>query len=180
MVPNNAENGHFSKLEYRGGGYQECIKYIDAQPRDNRKKGFGSKDAKRRDEFANAIRTEQYRTTITKESVVLQKGSKNLQETLTKILDERAASAPETNKPEKRIPQYDIGRARVTEFDPKSIKDTYYRFDKDKGKRLGDFRPMSADLGDGAWNVNYKPPTFGGKSETKNFFDKSHLVASRI
>ncbi len=75
-----------------------------------------------------------------------------------------------------RVAQYDIGRARITEFNPKSNKDTYYNFDNERPKRFGDVpKPVSYNIGDNAWDVHYKPPSHGGKSEVKNFFDKSHL-----
>jgi len=190
MIPQNAENGHFSKLQYGGGGYLEATRYITAQPLDARKKGFGSHDAKRRDEFANANRTEQYRATISKESLITSKASGNLQATLTKLLEERAKttqsfggagesgglSGSSTFSYSSAVPQYDIGRSRVTPFDPRSIKDTYYKFSGDREKRFGDYRPSSVDFGDGAWGVTYKPPSHGGRSETKNFLDKSHLT----
>jgi hypothetical protein len=35
-------------------------------------------------------------------------------------------------------------------------------------------------VGDSAWSLTYKPPSHGGKSEVKNFFDKSHLSVSGI
>lgn len=169
-------------MQYGGGGYLETIKYIQTQPLDSRKKGFGTKDAKRRDEFANAVRTEQYRATIIKENEIVQKGSVKLQDTLTKLLAERASTAPaETSRyAVGEVPRYDIGRARVTPFDPKSIKDTHYKFDHTADKKFGDTRPASCDVGDGAWSFSYKPPSFGGRSETKNFFDKSHMVSSNL
>lgn len=67
MIPPNEENGNFSKIKYMPDGYKEVNKYITTQPLDKRKRGFGTKDAHRRDEFANAIRTEQYRESINKE-----------------------------------------------------------------------------------------------------------------
>ncbi len=54
----NEENGYFTKTVYKAGGYSDAIRYVTTQPLDSRKKGFGTKDAKRRDEFSNAIRTE--------------------------------------------------------------------------------------------------------------------------
>jgi hypothetical protein len=36
-------------------------------------------------------------------------------------------------------------------------------------------KPVSYDIGNYAWETPYKPPSHGGKSEVKNFFDKSHL-----
>ena len=76
------------------------------------------------------------------------------------------------------VPQFDIGRTRVTEFDPKSTKDTFYKFKQNQDKRYGLYKPVSADVGDSAWTTHYKPPSHGGKSEVKNFYDKSHLCVS--
>lgn len=177
MIPQNSENGHFSKLEYGGGAYQETYKYITTQPLGDRKKGFGTRDAKRRDEFSSAVRTEQYRTTIKKENDMVARGSEKLQDTLQDILARRTSTAPEaTSKYAIDVPKFDIGRTRVTPFDPKSTKDTYYKFDSTQEKRFGDYKPASLSFGDGTWDYPYKPPQHGGKSETKNFFDKSHLV----
>lgn len=36
-------------------------------------------------------------------------------------------------------------------------------------------KPASYEIGNCAWETPYKPPSHGGKSEVKNFFDKSHL-----
>lgn len=77
-----------------------------------------------------------------------------------------------------QVPRYDIGRTRVTPFDPKSKKDAYYKFDGTQEKRLGNHKPISTEVGDAAWTLTYKPPNHGGKSEVKNFFDKSHLSVS--
>ena len=76
------------------------------------------------------------------------------------------------------VAQFDIGRNRVTEFDPKSTKDTFYKFKQNQDKRYGLYKPVSVDVGDSAWTTHYKPPSHGGKSEVKNFYDKSHLSVS--
>ena len=34
------------------------------------------------------------------------------------------------------VPQYDIGRNRITPFDPKSTKDRFYKFDDERPKRF--------------------------------------------
>ena len=184
MIPANDDPllKTFAKPTYAAGGFQESIKYITTQPLDSRKNGFGTKDAKRRDEFSNAVRTEQSRSTIKKENEVMQKGSAKLQDTLHKLLEERSKTATftSTSPYTESVPQYDIGRTRVTPFDPKSLKDTFYKFDGSRDKRFGDSRPASVDVGDGAANFEYKPPAFGGRSETKYFFDKSHLVSSSM
>jgi hypothetical protein len=190
IIPVNAENGHFAKIVYVPEGYKETNKYITTQPLDSRKRGFGTKDAHRRDEFSNNIRTEQYRTTIRKEIEILNKNKDKVEARLTQLLATKAME--ETNNMantrsstgsadgffdySQRVSQYDIGRNRITPFDPKSIKDTYYKFNDEQGKRLGQSgRPVSCDLGLNSWDVHYQPPSHGGKSLVKNFFDKSHL-----
>jgi hypothetical protein len=187
MRPKNEENGNFTKLRYPDKNeYIEDTRYISTQPSDKRKLGFGSHDAKRRDEFSNTIRTEQYRSTIIRERHLTEKGSVQLQDTLQRLLEERAANPlPETTTTAGEFsysdtcPQYDIGRTRVTAFDPKSSRDTYYKFSNGREKRFGDYKPVSTQVGDGSWEYNYKPPMHGGKSEVKNFFDKSHLEVGR-
>lgn len=79
-----------------------------------------------------------------------------------------------------QVPQYDLGRERVTEFDPKAGRDTYYKFNHEHGKKLGMYRPVSVEVGCNAWSVTYRPPANGGKSEVSKFFDKSHLIVGQI
>jgi hypothetical protein len=198
MIPKNAENGHFSKITYVSGGYSQPIKYKQLEGDERKGFGFGSKDASKTDEFTSTMRTEQYRSLIRRESDVLRKTTeRNLQE-ITRVLDERLAStnssiashelsmrspgSTSSLSPSRtgfnyseNVPQYDIGRTRVTPFDHKSKSDSFYKFEDSQGKRLGTHRPVSLDVGDGSWNITYKPPTHGGRSEVKNFFDKSHL-----
>lgn len=184
MIPQNAENGNFAKLTYVAEGYSDSIKYKDTQPLDARKRGFGTRDANKRDEFTNVIATERYRETLHKEKLLTAESPEALNAKLTKLLADRAASDSQSMTKSKafrteRVHQYDIGRTRTTEFDPKSIKDNFYRFDNDYGKEFGGTnKPVSADIGESAWNCHYKPPSFGGKSEVKNFYDKSHLNVS--
>jgi hypothetical protein len=186
MIPQNQENGLFAKKTYAPEGYKESIKYIASQPLEQRKNGFGTKDASRRDEFSNNIRTEQYRETLRKEKL-LAENPEELQEKLDKMMAERASIDAQTRELESRrtfsntknVHQYDIGRSQVTQFDPRATKDTFYKFDPNQDKFLGTMTaPVSNDIGRGAWDVHYKPPSFGGKSEVKNFYDKSHLSIS--
>jgi hypothetical protein len=187
LIPINAELGHFSKIVYIPEGYKETNKYITTQPLDGRKRGFGTKDAHRRDEFSNNIRTEQYRESIRKESDLMGKHKGEIDKRLTQLLATKALqtastvdySASGTFDYSNKVAQYDIGRNRITPFDPKSIKDTYYTFQDDRPKRYGSYsRPISCDVGSSAWDVQYQPPSHGGKSLVKNFFDKSHLGIS--
>jgi len=183
MNPVNAENGNFGKLTYQPEGYKETIKYITTQPLETRKNGFCSKDASRRDEFANFIRTSQYRETIIKEKAIMQRTDTA---ELERLIEQRAKADMERSLNgtfnstssiySEKVPQYDIGRNRITPFDPKGTKDRFYKFDDERPKRFGETpKPASYDIGSCAWETPYKPPSHGGKSEVKNFFDKSHL-----
>mmetsp|Transcript_20446 Transcript_20446/g.15068 ORF Transcript_20446/g.15068 Transcript_20446/m.15068 type:complete len:260 (-) Transcript_20446:61-840(-) len=198
LVARNEENGNFAKIRYvypyakkttldpgEREDIPDTIKYITTQPLDQRKKGFGTKDANKRDEFCNDIRTEQYRETLRKEKLLTAEDSDTLQMKLTKMLDDRdtmrrsmngSVSQMSESKYAQRVHGYDIGRTRVTEFDPRSTKDTYYHFDSENGRFTGEGpKPVSYDIGDSAWAVQYRPPQHGGRSEVKNFYDKSHL-----
>lgn len=186
MIPKNEENGNFSKLKYAGDGYKEVNKYKDSQPLDARKNGFGSKDAFKRDEFANTIATAQYRETLRKEGHWAGVDAGRMKDKMTTMLAERAtldesqrvAMSQNTGFTySNRVPQFDIGRTRTTEFNPKATRDTYYKFEDEREKRFGTAaKPASYEVGAVAWEVTYKPPAWGGKSEVKNFNDKSHLT----
>lgn len=141
--------------------------YLSTQPLDKRTKGFGSRDASRRDEFTSAIRTEQYRQSIRKEMQTFA----NTKEIPDDELD-RAQTAPpamllSASGTLRRETLYDIGRTKVTEFDPKSTKDRFYKSSPNRDRRLGHFQPTSTVIGQAAWNTEYKPPTFGASSLVK-------------
>ena len=123
----------------------EGIRYLKTQPLEQRKKGFGTKDANKTDEFSNSNRTQQYREGIKKEQYVIMQAAGKIADRLKELTEERdrrASTAPAQGGFDyaSRVPQYDIGRSRVTEFDPKSVKDTYYKFSDEHGKRYGNFR----------------------------------------
>jgi hypothetical protein len=179
MNPVNQENGHFSKLTYNSSVFKETNLYISTQPLDKRVKGFGTRDASRRDEFTNAIRTAQYRESIRKEAVNLKVPNQLDQEdSLTRAMSASAAVSSSTFPYSLSATQYDIGRSQVTEFDPKSTRDRYYKFATNRDKEYGAYRPSSADFGDNAWRTEYRPPSHGPKAQIKNFFDRSHLKVS--
>lgn len=141
--------------------------YLSTQPLDKRAKGFGSRDASRRDEFTSAVRTEQYRQSIRKEMQTFS----NTKEIPDDELD-RAQSAPpamllSASGTLRRETLYDIGRTKVTEFDPKSTKDRFYKPSPNRDRRLGHFQPTSTVIGQAAWNTEYKPPSHGASSLVK-------------
>lgn len=53
--------------------------------------GFGSKEASKRDEFSNTIRTEQYRTTMKKEMSISMRAQQANMQTLTDNLSDKLA-----------------------------------------------------------------------------------------
>lgn len=133
------------------------------QPLDKRKKGFGTKDAYKTDEFCSAIRTEQYREGMRKEIALMKKNSNQVSAFEASA---RAQSAPPLSSTH-RDTLFDIGRTKVTEFDPKSTRDMYYKFNKDSDKKLGTYRPESTVVGHDSWNIQYKPPSHGAASLVK-------------
>lgn len=183
--------------------------YLSTQPLDKRSKGFGSRDASRRDEFTSSIRTEQYRQSIRKEMSTFS----NTNSLPTDELD-RAQTAPpamllSASGTLRRETLYDIGRSKVTEFDPKSTKDRFYKSSPNRDRQLGHYQPTSTIIGQSAWNTEYKPPSHGAASLVKvcilpsllscpsltllfntstslthsplqNFFDKSHIKVASL
>lgn len=171
--PVNSENGHFAKLTYAPSAYKEGNMYITTQPLEKRLKGFGSKDAHRRDEFASEIRCSQYREGIKKE---LELSRKNINPDIIALAEpESTGEFTRTRGFSKTgtVHEYDIGRTQVTTFDPRSTKDQYYKMAHDREKNWGTMRPVSKDIGDMANDIEYKPPKHGGGKS--NFYDSSHL-----
>lgn len=174
--PSNAENGCFTKVEYKGGDISDVIHYIQTQPLDTRKNGFGTKDAKRRDEFANAMRTEQYRATIRREHELIKEQAKAYGKKKSETIVPESPESPTHD--DKELLLFDRCRADANElsFDPRQKRDTFFKQDRNHGMRLGGLlKPTSADWGSGVGDVKYRAPEFGGHSTIKHFFDRSHL-----
>lgn len=174
IFPKNADgNGNFFKITYMNSGYLQANTYLKSQPLANRKNGFGTKDAFKTDEFTNGVRTQQYRESIKKEmNLQKEKGGKAYEELLAKY-------DVSNEDPQEKVNQFDIGRTRLTTFNPKSTKDTYYTFDEKNGKKMGMYRPVSCDVGSESWNHKYRAPENGGRSEVSKFYDQSHLTVNR-
>lgn len=175
--PQNAENGNFSKLTYASDAYVTGVPYTQTQPIEKRKKGFGTGDAFKSDEFTNAIRTQQYRETLRKETYLHSRRSHDEDDAKLQEYQETQRARQESAG---TTFLYDVGRTRVTEFDPRKSRDAHYSFDSTKGRELGGYRPTSQDIGDGAWNFTYKPPERGSHSSVSRFFDNGHLQSTSI
>lgn len=194
--PNNAGNGYFG-YDVKGEGkkefitnaagipgkpgsnpYGERVLYSKTQPMDQRKNGFGSKDAKKRDEFSNTIRTEQYRESIKRELNMVRTDPEEKAALLAKLAERDAQKTFTEGRNETEF-LYDVGVNIHTEFNPKVKKDTFYipphkRIGM-RDMRMGGHMTASQVIGHGAWHYPYNKPDHGTLSPTKNFHDKSHL-----
>jgi len=133
---------------------------------------FGSADVSKRGEFTATIRTEQYRETLKKEQRLIEvhRNHKDEEQVMHKYKAELEA------RPRKYL--YDIGRSKVTEFDPKSHRDKHFIIGRKDKRDVGHYRLSSREWGDGAESWKYTKPQFGPIAHVKNFFDKSHLDVS--
>lgn len=169
MLPNNAEDGNFSKLTYSPSPFKETVSYLTTQPLESRQKGFGTHDAHKIDEFTMTTRAEQHRENVNKEFVNIV-GKQNLKELISNqeeaLQRHLLMTAPaSTQFPYgQRVPTYDIGRTRVTPVNPKATRDRYYKYATDRQKEMGPFRPTSVNVGRYAWECEYKSPELGYKT----------------
>jgi len=136
-----------------GDKYVDKCMYIKTQPRETRKKGFGSSDAHRRDEFMTDIRTLQWRWTLGREKDI-QKYHNTIHD--PKYMREKTHIVPTAplgvTNPAYETPNflYDIGKGEnVTAFSQKQARENWYQATRDtsKPRNLGDFLPMSYEIG---------------------------------
>jgi len=173
-IPANDGNGYFTRPTYTPHEFKETIIYQKLEPLEKRRNGFGTHDATRWDEFTSTTRSGQFREALKKEIQNLPQPSEEMMRETENL--SRALTAPASNFPFRcTVSNFDIGRNQVTDFNPKATRDRYYKMATNRDKHTGSFRPSSADYGADSWNIEYKPPARGSKTETKNFWDKSHL-----
>jgi len=185
-MPGNAGNGYFGYNDkaytYVSDPFKEMRMYSKEQKPETRKKGFGTADASKRDEFTASIRTEQYRETLKRENQILedQRDLEAEAAMLEKLRNQPKEFAPGLVEPEFL---YDIGKSQTTPFNPKASRETFFQrrpnkdLDPKKGSmRLGPYMTSSSAIGTSCWETPYEKPKFGTVSPTKNFHDKSHLT----
>ena len=137
-----------------GDKYADKMMYLKTQPRDQRKKGFGSSDADKRGEFMSDIRTQQWRWTLGREADI-----RKYHATANDPKYEKPKGPPITQclplgetVPAYHTPQflYDIGKGtHVTPFSQKQGRDSWYRSIRDTSvpRNMGDMQPMSYEIG---------------------------------
>ena len=197
--------GYFSPFSYATDSYQDSNAYIVTQPRDQRKLGFGTHDANRRDEFTLDIRAKQYRQLMVQE--------KNWEKDCIRRREERAHSAPAGPVSDSAtmassdsldrlasgfhfqtaIPalQYDIGRssAGVTPDCAKCERDTFYcphRLqlsgpDSECRRRQDERSHYSEQFGGDRKlsAIGQGHPTFSHRSSLRDFQDSNHLSVGK-
>lgn len=137
-----------------GDKYVDKTNYLKTQPKDQRKRGFMSSDAMRRDEFMNHIRTEQWRWALGREQDFrkhheAQNDEKNLTKTHPRppplpALGERAVAYHTPHH------LYDIGKGNcVTSFSQKLPRENWFLSNRDlsKPRNCGDWVPSSYEIG---------------------------------
>jgi len=190
-IPKNEHNGYFRKLKYHAEPYIELgEKYTKTQPLDQRKLGFGSHDAYKSSEFTSTKATDRYRSLVHKELIQSERSKDKIKEKM--LLDKWKSRQRKWVPPkdlcgtELKFPKhlYDYGKSNVTPYNPNSSRDSFYKapihapITKGKGaelRRLGSHRPMSASIGEKAWEYNYVKPRYGNTHTISSFFDKGHL-----
>ena len=177
------QKGYFTKLVYQHEEYFSQIPYTKTQPADQRKLGFGSKDAFKTDEFTNTIATEVYRDTLRKE----QKMKKRSDIILAKRRQAAGEEEPEAerlaaaelaaNEEESNAPTlYDL-----THDDSMQTYGSERRaklLPRDRLMRLGPCLPMSYDIGfkcDDGPTIARNRSTCGNSNATSQFFDPGHM-----
>jgi hypothetical protein len=181
--------GYFTKLTYSSHPYSVGTRYLDTQPRDERKFGFASKDAFRRDEFTSDIRARQWREKLKTEMDFVRKNvlsSADSQEDVwAESTPEGKRRAYEEKNKEARLFQtqvpwglYDIGRSVNTPICNKCSRETFYcthRVAAAKARRPGT-APTSYETYGNFEDHKVTKPKYGNINELKYFADSSHLV----
>jgi hypothetical protein len=189
---------YFTEYKHANESYQDNKRYLQMEPREKRKLGFGSYDARRRDEFTLDVRARQWKEKLKGEKIYAKaalEGSSSLPS-----LDfgdigygedrERTYRAKYSNNPrmfQTQVPWnlYDIGReasdgSGVTPICNKCSRETFYCRHRVGNGALTARRPGTANTS----NTNYgafdsalftAKPKYGIINQRKHFYDNSHL-----
>jgi len=137
-----------------GDKYKMQTLYLKTQPLAQRKTGFLSSDAHRRDEYTNTCRTEQYRWALGREAAMVKLHQRKARASTAPAAVKKAPALSEL-APEFKTPHhlYDIGKGdAVTKFSQKLHRDMWYHTQRDpkKPRNLGDYMPSSYEIGNEA------------------------------
>jgi len=161
--PNNSLFEREHKWLYGGEKYIDRTRYIQTQPPADRKKGFYSSDASRRDEFTLDIETEKWRERIRTEMMFSDRFAKRQEEELTD--EERAKFA--AIEAEGKAPRwthgpaflFDLGKEATggtTPYEMKDARDTWYSKHRVKSEDNGERHTGGVMLSSHACGDNLK------------------------
>jgi hypothetical protein len=177
--------GYFAKMKYVTDTYQDTKRYMQIEPLPTRKNGFGSRDAKRRDEFSSDVRTRQWREKLASEkcytdlpaeeiaAIAAKPASDPIEEAKKRATTyyARYADKPQLFQTKVSFYKYDIGRTETTSTPicNKCSRDTFYckhrlrRSSKNTLRRPGTCPTVYANYG--SWDDSMpqadRPPTAG-------------------
>jgi len=195
--------GYFSITPYQPDSYQDTNGYRVTQPRGDRRHGFGSMDAHRRDEFTLDIRAHQYKELLKSEFKFTKKFSSSqplpntarvghdIRDQYCDGIDDAQQAFTERRAQEllpslfqNQVPGllFDIGRERgTTPICNKCPRDTFYcKHRVGSGettlRRAGPHKTAAQIVGDLAERNTPSKPPHGRKSHIKDFYDANHLT----
>merc|ERR1719198_2554388 len=184
--PNNSLFEREHKWLYGGEKYVDRTMYLKTQPPADRKKGFYSSDASRRDEFTLDIETEKWRERIRTEMMFADRFAKRQEEELTDEERERYRQIEEAGKAPRWThgPEFlfDLGKEATggtTPYEMKDARDTWYSKHRvkseDGGKRhTGGIVLSSHACGDNLKGYNEWPkPQFARQPIIRDSFFRS-------
>lgn len=182
--------GYFGKFTHTADVYSDTNGYRLAQERDKRKLGFGSHDARRRDEFTLDIRAKQYRELLSKE-----KEFERLRQ-VGQIFDEKESMVEDKTYLDPKYFQtqiptelFDIGRTAQgsTPACTKCSRDTFYCTHRaalqqaETLRRDGGYKTEMMTYGASAAKLDTMPKITHQVATRgiKEFYDNNHLSVSR-
>ena len=169
-------NNMFSTYEgysKRPDPYKQQVKYLETQPPDKRRKGFGSGDAFKTDEFTNVIRTETYREQLRREKLITNKHME------AQYGDE---SKDETNKSEEAEDVDNTLFSTIHSSKPDVFGSDRLRKLRQKERNVGFHRLSSREYGTLCSDkkiIFTAKGKHGSTSATSEFFDTGHLGVGR-
>lgn len=187
--------GYFNKSTYDTANlYVDTKSYRNVQPLADRKLGFCSRDAFRRDEFSLDIRSRQWKEKLKVEMDFAKQAIQNTrpktgtqplpgetrQQMRQRLYREKYKDHPELFQTQVTFHSYDIGRTAVTPFNNKSTADTFYDLKRvaQLGLRRPGPNPTSYETY-GNFKVKAEKPQFGSVNVCKQFYDHSHFTTRR-
>lgn len=193
--------GTFDVFKYTTDPFADRTIYLASEPMANRKNGFGSHDARRRDEFAKDVRARQWREKLKSEAVYSQLAIKQAQairpqstEPMSEAqmlkrrqreYEQKYAANPGMFQTQVPWDLYDIGKDRgghgTTPICNKCPREKFYCPHRIGRGEITLRRPGTAPTSAttyGDFTTPAEKPKFGVVSEHKSFYDNSHLTTS--